>query len=132
MIQILLVDDSRVTREVTKLYLIQRKDVTVQEARSGDEALRTIRAGRPDVVLADMQMPRLDGAGLCAALKADPALSDLPVVILTSNLDPRARQQCLSAGAKEILSKPIEPQHLIEALHRTLGERFPLQHRPAR
>ncbi|MDP1822798.1 MAG: response regulator [Archangium sp.] len=126
MIQVLLVDDSRVTREVTKLYLVQRKDVTVQEARSGEEALKSIRAHRPDVVLADMQMPHLDGTGLCAAMKADPALSDIPVVILTSVQDPRARAQCLAAGAREILAKPVEPEHLNEALHRALGERFPL------
>lgn len=129
---VLLVDDSRVTREVTKLYLVQRQDVTVQEARSGDEALKSIRAARPDVVVADLQMPRLDGVGLCAALKADGALRDLPVVILTSVLDPRVHQQCLAAGAREVLSKPVEPGHLLAALHRALGERFPLKERPRR
>jgi len=132
MINVLLVDDSRVTREVTKLYLIHRKDVTVQEARSGEDALKSIRALKPDVVLADMQMPRLDGAGLCTAMGADPALSGIPVVILTSVQDPRAHQQCLVAGAKEILSKPVEPEHLMAALHRALGDRFPLKERPAR
>ena len=126
MINVLVVDDSRVTREVTKLYLIQRKDVSVTEARGGEEALKAIRLQKPDVVLADMQMPRLDGAGLCAAMKADPALSGIPVVILTSVQDPRAHQQCMTAGAREILAKPVEPEHLNQALHRALGERFPL------
>lgn len=126
MIQVLLVDDSRVTREVTKLYLIQRRDVAVQEARSGEDALKTIATQRPDVIVADMQMPRMDGPALCIALKADAALADIPVIILTSNADPRARQQCITAGAREILSKPIDPPTLMGALHRALGERFPL------
>jgi len=126
MIKVLLVDDSRVTREVTKLYLIARRDVTVQEARSGEDALKSVRTERPDIIVADMQMPRMDGHGLCLALKADPPYADIPVIVLTSNMDPRARQQIRAAGALEILSKPVEPKDLLGALNRALGARFPL------
>lgn len=123
MIKVLIVDDSRVTREVTKVYLIA-KDVTLLDARDGEEALKLIRADKPDIVVADMQMPKMDGPGLCQAMKADPALAKIPVLILTSNVEPQSKQRCLQAGAKEILFKPVQPTHLLASIKRQLGERW--------
>ena len=118
--RILLVDDSRVTRELIKVYLIA-KDVTLQEAVDGQDALDQVRKDPPDLVLADMRMPRLDGAGLCEALRGDPATKGVPVVILTSNNDADTRRRARSAGAREVLKKPIQPQALLEAVNRHLG-----------
>jgi two-component system chemotaxis response regulator CheY len=115
--RILLVDDSRVTRELIKVYLIA-KDVTLLEAVDGQDALEKVRAEPPDLVLADMRMPRLDGAGLCEALRKDPRTKGVPVVILTSNTDPDTRRRARSAGAREVLQKPIQPQALLEAVNR--------------
>ncbi|HET6410728.1 MAG TPA: response regulator [Anaeromyxobacter sp.] len=117
--RILLVDDSRVTRELMKVYLIAR-DVELLEAADGAEALRIIRASPPDLVLADLRMPRLDGFGLCEALTADPALRQVPVLILTSSRDREAERRLLAAGARQVLLKPIQPQPLHEAIHRHL------------
>jgi CheY-like chemotaxis protein len=117
--RILLVDDSRVTRELMKVYLIAR-DVTLFEAADGEEALEKVRADPPDLVLADMRMPRLDGNGLCEALRADPATSHVPVVILTSNKDSETRRKARAAGAREVLQKPIQPHALLEAVARHL------------
>jgi CheY-like chemotaxis protein len=117
--RILLVDDSRVTRELIKVYLIAR-DVTLLEAADGEEALEKVRADPPDLVLADMRMPRLDGSGLCEALRADPSTSHVPVVILTSNKDPETQRRARAAGAREVLQKPIQPQALLEAVARHL------------
>ncbi len=119
MIRILLVDDSRVTREVTKVFLV-RSQVKLLEARNGEEALKLIREERPDVVVADLQMPRMDGIGLCGALAADPLLRDIPVLILTSKSDPATRQRCLTAGAREVLTKPVQPTALTSSIRREL------------
>src|SRR5512139_4087577 len=113
--RILLVDDSRVTRELMKVYLIGR-DVTLLEAADGAEALEKVRADPPDLVLADMRMPRLDGSGLCEALRDDPSTSHVPVVILTSNKDLETRRRARAAGAREVLQKPIQPHALLEAV----------------
>jgi two-component system chemotaxis response regulator CheY len=115
--RILVVDDSRVTRELMKVYLIAR-DVELVEAEDGAQALAEIARSPPDLVLADLRMPRLDGFGLCAALRNDPALSGIPVVILTSSRDPEVEQQLLAAGARQVLRKPIQPHPLLEALSR--------------
>jgi CheY-like chemotaxis protein len=117
--RILLVDDSRVTRELIKVYLIA-KDVELQEAPDGAEALRMIRTNPPDLVLADLRMPRLDGYGLCQALQADPKLRRLPVLILTSNRDAEAERKLRAAGARQVLQKPIQPQPLQDAIQRHL------------
>jgi two-component system chemotaxis response regulator CheY len=112
---VLLVDDNRVQREVLKVYLMARP-VTVLEAGDGQEALGVIRARRPNVVICDMRMPKLDGPGLCRALAADPAFQNLPVIILTGQQDDLSLHTCLSAGASVVLTKPVEPAALISAL----------------
>ncbi len=117
--RILLVDDSRVTRELIKVYLIAR-DVELQEAADGAEALRMIRMSPPDLVLADLRMPRLDGYGLCEALQADARLRKVPVLILTSSRDAEAEARLRRAGARAVLQKPIQPQPLQDAIHRHL------------
>lgn len=118
--RILLVDDSRVTRELIKVYLIA-KDVILLEAADGQEALEKVRAEAPDLVIADMRMPRLDGAGLCEALRDDPATRNVPVLILTSNKDAETRRQARAAGAREVLQKPIQPHALLDAVNRHLA-----------
>lgn len=118
--RILLVDDSRVTRELIKVFLIA-KDVTLLEAVDGQDALEKVRADPPDIVVADMRMPRLDGGELCEALAKDPATRDVPVLILTSNRDAETRSRARAAGAREVLQKPIQPQTLLEAVNRHLA-----------
>jgi two-component system chemotaxis sensor kinase CheA len=120
MTTILLVDDSRVTRELIKVYLIA-KDVRLIEAADGQDALTRVRFDRPDLVLADLRMPRLDGVGLCEAMRADSTTRSIPVVILTGHRDAESARRCLAAGAREVLTKPIQPQPLIAAVARCLG-----------
>jgi two-component system chemotaxis response regulator CheY len=117
--RILLVDDSRVTRELMKVYLIAR-DVELLEAADGAEALAKVKADPPDLVLADLRMPRLDGVGLCEALSADLRTRGVPVVILTSDRDADTIRRARAAGAREVLQKPIQPQPLLAAINRHL------------
>ncbi len=117
---ILLVDDSRVAREVIKVYFVA-KDIALLEAADGLEALARVRERRPDIVVADLRMPRLDGPGFCRALQADPATRNLPVLILTGNRDPDSTKLCLDAGAREVLAKPIQPQALLAAVRRHIA-----------
>lgn len=118
--KILVVDDSRVTRELIKVFLIA-KDVVLLDASDGFEALERARQERPDIVIADLRMPRLDGCELCRALQADPVTRSIPVLILTSSADGETVSQCRRAGAREVLRKPIQPKPLIEAVERHLG-----------
>jgi CheY-like chemotaxis protein len=117
---ILLVNDSKVTLELIKVYLIV-KDVRVLDARDGIEALAIARVERPDLILSDLRMPRLDGLGLCRELRADLALRDIPVIILSSIRDKETLRLCRDAGARGVLLKPIGPHELHEAVQRHAG-----------
>jgi two-component system, chemotaxis family, chemotaxis protein CheY len=117
---ILLASDSKVTLELIKVYLID-KDVRVLDVRDGIEAMTIARVERPDLVLCDLRMPRLDGPGLCRQLAADPALRETPVVILTSSRDRESLRRCEVAGARAILLKPIGPHELYDAVQRYAG-----------
>jgi CheY-like chemotaxis protein len=116
---ILLVDDSRVSREVLKVFLIGRHD-HVLEAVDGVEAMRVIHEHHPDLVVADLRMPKLDGCGLCEAVRADPRTRTTPIVILTATADEETVARCRAAGAREVLKKPIQPKELLEAVGRHL------------
>lgn len=116
---ILLVDDSRVSREVLKVFLIG-KDVTVLEAVDGVAAMKVIHEHHPDLVIADLRMPRLDGCGLSEAVRADPRTRQTPLLILTGTADDETVQRCRAAGAREVLTKPIQPRALLEAVGRHL------------
>jgi two-component system chemotaxis response regulator CheY len=119
MTRILLVDDSQVILELTKIYLMGRA-VNLLEARDGEEALRVVRTEHPDLVIADLRMPKLDGPGLCAAMRGEAHSSGIPVIIMTSDKDAAARERCLSAGAREVLTKPVAPAALKAAIQRYL------------
>lgn len=116
---ILLVDDSRVSREVIKVFLIGR-NVTVLEAVDGVAAMKLIHEQHPDLVIADLRMPRLDGCGLCEQVAADPRTRGTPVLILTGTADAETVERCRGAGAREVLKKPIQPPALLAAIERHL------------
>jgi two-component system cell cycle response regulator len=119
---ILIVDDSRLTREVLRLYLMSL-DVTITDSENGVEALKKVKEDRPNLVLADLRMPLLDGVGLCKALKAEPSTASIPAIILTGHLEPEVYKQCIEAGAREVLSKPVEPVELLNVVNRHLERR---------
>lgn len=121
---ILLVDDSRVSREVLKVFLIG-KNVTVLEAQDGLAAMKAIHEHHPDLVIADLRMPKLDGCGLAEAVRADPRTRATPLVILTGTADAETMARCRAAGAREVLTKPIQPAALLAAVGRHLPATAP-------
>ena len=119
MTTVLLVDDSRVTRSVVRVFLIGR-NVEVLEASDGYEALRVMHERHPDLVITDLEMPELDGLGLCKKIRSDPRLRNTPFLVLSGTATPELAAACRDAGAREVLAKPIQPQALIAAVERCL------------
>ncbi|NES12189.1 MULTISPECIES: PAS domain S-box protein [Micromonospora] len=108
--RILLVDDNADLRAyVTDLLAPQFR---VRAAADGRAALADLRADPPDLVLADVMMPVLDGFGLLAAVRADPATAHLPVVLLSARAGPEAAVEGLAAGADDYLVKPFSASEL--------------------
>lgn len=104
--KILLVDDNRLFLEMEKEFL-QPCAVGIYTARTGQEALDVVRLVLPDLVFMDLHMPEMDGADCCAAIKNDPDLKKVPVVmIITPDGDDLVR--CRRAGCDLILTKPVD------------------------
>ena len=112
---VLLVDDDPVLLEVLSTVL-DLEEFTVATAPDGEQALAAVARHQPQVVVCDVAMPGIDGFEVCRRLKADPATSQLPVVLLTSHGGPQERQAGLDAGCDAYLAKPFSPLELIGRL----------------
>jgi PAS domain S-box-containing protein len=108
----LLADDNADMREyVRRLLLHQGYDVIA--VPDGEAALAAAREHEPDLVVADVMMPRLDGFGLLRALRADPATSMLPVILLSARAGEESRVEGLEGGADDYLTKPFSARELL-------------------
>jgi CheY-like chemotaxis protein len=113
--KVLIVDDTNTLRSLVQIYLLAHGWEFV-EAQDGAEGLEKTRAARPDVVISDVRMPVMDGFELCAAIRSDPALRDIPVVLLTMLGDEESRARGQLVGASAFLTKPISPDTLRDAV----------------
>ncbi len=115
---ILIADDATMFRELGALFL--GRTGRVRTARNGLEALDLIARDRPSVVVADLDMPVLAGDALCAQIKADPDLCEIPVILITSSGRAEERARAVRAGADDVIAKPIQRIGLIQAVNRFL------------
>ena len=104
--RILLAEDNEDNREMLAGYL-RNKGCEVLTARNGNEALSVARATHPTIILMDVQMPEMDGLEATRQLRADPTLSDIPILALTALAMPGDRERCLESGMDDYLSKPV-------------------------
>ena len=110
-IRVLVVEDS--PTELARLqFALEDIGSQVIVAADGAEALAMARAGGIDMVVSDVVMPVMDGYALCRAIRADPGLRDLPVVLLTAMNDPNDAIDALESGATNFIRKPITDEHL--------------------
>jgi signal transduction histidine kinase len=109
--RILIADDNADMRDYLRRLFGVRW--AVETVANGRQALDAIRTRRPDLVISDVMMPELDGFGLIAAVRADPALRDLPVIMLSARAGEDARIEGLQAGATDYLGKPFASRELL-------------------
>jgi uncharacterized protein (TIGR02266 family) len=115
---ILLVDDAPLFLELGSLFLARSGEVIT--ANDGAQALALVAKQRPDVVVADLDMPHLDGAELCRRLKADPERHGIRVILVTSGDEAEQRARAVRAGADDVIAKPIGRIALIQSVNRFL------------
>jgi CheY-like chemotaxis protein len=116
--RVLVVDDDPDSLEWLAMALLD-SGFAVRTAASGPEALDEARRLPPALVLSDVMMPEMDGFELCAALKQDPRLRAVPVVLLSAGYgDPVDLERGANVGAADYLTKPVELDGLVDALRR--------------
>ena len=116
---VLVVDDSEDNREVYAQYL-RISGFRVEMAEDGVEAVEKASSLRPDVIVMDLAMPRLDGWEAARRIKAAPATSRIPIIALTGNADSESKRRTQEAGCSGYLTKPCLPDVLVSEIRRLL------------
>ncbi len=125
-LSVLAVDDSRTIRDMVRLTLDGAGHRTIV-AEDGEHALRILDDGlpdglpRPDLVITDINMPRLDGIGLIRALRQRPSTRLVPILVLSTESAQTLKAQARDAGATGWIVKPFDPDRLLQALDRVAG-----------
>lgn len=114
-IDIIVAEDS-VTQALALQFLLENHGYRVHLHENGQQALDAARRHKPALVISDIVMPEMDGYRLCAALKADPSLADIPVLLVTTLADPADVLQGLEAGADSFVLKPYTDRTLISRI----------------
>ena len=119
--KILLADDSITIQKVIELTFSD-EDFEVVTVGNGRLAIEKVADVRPDVVLCDIIMPEKDGYEVCDFIKKNPALSHIPVLLLTGAFEPFDQERAARVGCDGFLAKPFEPQTLIAKVKDLLGK----------
>jgi len=117
--KLLLADDSITIQKVIELILAE-ENFEIKSANNGEEALALIPSYRPDIILADIEMPKMNGYQLCDRIKQTPATSNIPVILLTGAFEPLDEELAKHVKADDFIIKPFESQDLISKINAAL------------
>ena len=118
----LVVDDSITVRRVTQ-RLLERNGMRVMTAKDGVDALSILQEHLPDVILLDIEMPRMDGYELASQVRADARLADIPIVMITSRVGEKHRARAIEIGVNDYLGKPYQENQLLDAIEPLVAAR---------
>jgi signal transduction histidine kinase len=120
-IKILIAEDS-ITQAMQLQNILEVNGYDAAIAANGTEALRSIGASRPSIVISDIVMPEMDGFELCRNIKADEELRSIPVILLTSLSDPQDVIRAVQCGADQFVTKPYDEKHLLATIEHLLND----------
>ena len=118
--KIMLVDDSSTALLMEKAILAKRNFVLVT-ARDGEEAVAMSRAERPDVILMDVMMPKMNGFEACRRIRDDPQTKDIPIIMVTTRGEMENLETGYASGCSDYVTKPINGLELLTKLEDLLG-----------
>ena len=119
---VMVVDDSITMRKVTGRVL-ERHEYDVDTAKDGLDALEKLHERVPDLMLLDIEMPRMDGYELATQMKADPRLRNVPIIMITSRTGEKHRQRAFDIGVERYLGKPYQEAELLAQITEVLDRR---------
>jgi len=117
--KLLLADDSITIQKVVELVLAE-EDFEIKSVSNGEDALNLIDGFKPDIVLADIEMPKLNGYQLCDRIKKNPATAHIPVILLAGAFEPIDEELVTQIRADDSVIKPFESQELISKINSVL------------
>ncbi len=118
---IMVVDDSITIRKVTERILV-RNGIKVLLAKDGVDATNILQDHKPDLMLLDIEMPRMDGFELATYIRNDERLKDLPIIMITSRTGAKHKEKAMAIGVNQYLGKPYQEEELMQNIHSLLPE----------
>lgn len=116
----LIVEDSPMMRQLLVFALSRVKNLSVVEADDGVDALKKLAGGRFDIIIADINMPIMDGLKLVKRIRSDAIHKDVPIMIVTTEGAEEDRQRALQLGANSYITKPIQAPQVIAEVKQLL------------
>jgi chemosensory pili system protein ChpA (sensor histidine kinase/response regulator) len=117
----MVVDDSITVRRVTE-RLLERNGMRVITAKDGVDAVALLQDHRPDIILLDIEMPRMDGYEVANHVRNDPQLKNIPIVMITSRVGEKHRARAMESGVDDYLGKPYQESQLLAAIEALTGD----------
>ena len=118
----LVVDDSITVRRVTERFLA-RNGLRCATAKDGLDAISVMQEAKPDIILLDIEMPRMDGYEFASHVRNDDRVSDVPIIMITSRVGDKHRARAIELGVNDYLGKPYQDSELLEAIRRQLEDK---------
>ena len=109
-------------RRVTERFL-QRNGMRVATAKDGLDAISVMSDEKPDIILLDIEMPRMDGYEFASHVRNDERVADIPIIMVTSRVGDKHRARAIELGVNDYLGKPYQDAELLEAIGRLLEEK---------
>jgi len=120
MTRVLIVDDDKVIQQLIEVNL-ELEGYETARASDGEEALDQVRVFKPEVIILDVMMPKMDGREVCKRIKADPTTRAIPIVFLSARAQEMDVQSGLELGASAYMTKPFDPVDLLDVIERVLA-----------
>jgi len=118
--KILIADDHAEVVELVRVTL-EGEDYEIVDASNGKEALKKVRLEKPDLVLLDVVMPKMDGFEVCRKLKKDPQTKEIPIIMLTAKAQEVEKEKGREVGASDYITKPFSPSALLTKIEEILA-----------
>jgi two-component system cell cycle response regulator DivK len=119
--KVLLVEDNEFNRKIVR-DLLARQPYDLLEAHDGEAGLAAARRDKPDVIVMDIQLPKLSGLDATRAIRAEPETAKIPIIVVTSFALSGDDKKAMDAGASAYLAKPYSPRQLLETIRRMAGD----------
>ena len=122
MAKILIADDEQVVVEMLVPWLKKAGHYEVAVAIDGEECLNSVRTEKPDLILLDIMMPKINGLDIIARLKADAATRSIPIIVSTAGTALDSREKIAASGAEDYILKPFDAKVLLDKIAALLGK----------
>jgi len=119
--RILLIEDNEFNRKIVR-DLLARQPYDLLEANDGEAGVAAARRDRPDVIVMDIQLPKLSGLDATRAIRADPDTAKIPIIVVTSFALSGYDKKAMDAGASAYLAKPYSPRQLLDTIRKMAGD----------